>query len=175
MKAAAQRAAANGLPDTVLDELLGCLNPSAVTSTDLAARIDDLTARGGPPPLTQQSAVNSHWSRHTVLDTLADVGVQLPEAVAIAVRALDDELAVLQNGNADQRPEQERRLPELFLAADVAIAASGIDHQQLRLALLRAASGLARDGRALPDTPAGERAVTLLLEAAGSDHAGELL
>lgn len=175
VEAAGQRAAANGLPETILDELLGCLNPSAVTSTGLASRLEDLTVAGGPPPLTPRSAFNSHWSRHTVLDTLAEAGVQIPEAVATTVRALDDELTILQNGNADQRPEQERRLPQLFLAADAAIAASGIDHQQLRTLLLRSASELARDDRAMPDTPAGERAAALLLDAADSHDAGGFL
>jgi hypothetical protein len=175
VEAAGQRAAANGLPGTILDELLGCLNPSAVTSTRLASRLEELTATGGPPPLAPRSASDFHRSRHTLLDAFAEAGVQVPQAVAATVRALDDELTVLQNGSTDERPERQRRLPERFLAADAAIAASGIDHQQLRMLLLRAACELARDDRALPDTPAGQRAAALLLDAARGNDAGEFL
>jgi hypothetical protein len=175
VEAAGQRAAANGLPDTVLDELLGCLDASAVTSTELAPRLEALAATGGPPPLTSRSAISSHWSGHTLLDTLAEAGVQVPEDVATTVSALADEIRVLQNGAADERPEQERRLPDLFLAADAAIAASGIDHHELHMVLVRAASELASDGRALPGTPAGERAAAILLDAAASHDAGGFL
>jgi hypothetical protein len=175
VEAAGQRAAANGLPDTILDELLGCLNPSAVTSAGLASRLEDLTATGGPPPLAPRSASDFHRSRHTLLDALAEAGIQVPQAVATTVGTLDDELVVLQNGTTDQRPEQERRLPELFLAADAAIVASGIEHRQLRMLLLRVACELARDDRVLPDTPAGQRAAALLLDAARSDDAGRFL
>jgi hypothetical protein len=38
VEAAGQRATANGLPDTILDELLGCLNPSAVATASRAGR-----------------------------------------------------------------------------------------------------------------------------------------
>jgi len=110
-----------------------------------------------------------------VLDALAEAGMQVPQAVATTVGALDDELAVVQNGSTDQRPEPERRLPELFLAADAAITASGIDHQQLRMLLLRAASELACDDRVLPYTPAGQRAAALLLDAADRADDGEFL
>jgi hypothetical protein len=41
--------------------------------------------------------------------------------------------------------------------------------------LLRAACELARDDRALPDTPAGQRAAALLLDAARGNDAGEFL
>jgi hypothetical protein len=175
VEAAGQRAAANGLPGTILNELLGCLNPSAVTSPGLASRLADLTATGGPPPLAPRSASTSYRSRYTLLDALAEAGVQVPEAVATTVRALDDELTLLQNSSTDQHPMHERRLPELFLAADTAIADSGIHHQQLHMLLLRAASELAHDDRALPHTPAGQRAATLLLDAARSHDAGEFL
>src|SRR6266568_2614567 len=172
VEAAGQRAAANGLPGTILDELLGCLNPSAVTSAGLASRLEDLTATGGPPPLAPRSASDFHRTRYTLLDALAEAGMQVPTAVATTVSALDDELTVLQGSSTDQSPEPDRRLPELFLAADAAIAASGIDHQQLRMLLLRAASELARDDGALPDTPVGQRAATLLLDAADRADAG---
>jgi hypothetical protein len=61
------------------------------------------------------------------------------------------------------------------LAAGAAVAASGIDHQQLRMLLLRAASELACDDRVRPDAPVGQRADALLLDAADRADAGAFL
>lgn len=172
--AAGDRATTNGLPDRFLDELLGCLDPAAVTSPVLTSRLDELEAAGGAPSLTPRISIGFE-GRYTLLDRLAEDGVHLPDGVALAVSALDEELAFVRNGKADERPEQERRLPELFLAADTAIHEVGLDHEPLHMLLVQAACTLAGDDRLLPGTPAGQRAAVLLLEAADSDGAGRFL
>lgn len=175
LAAAGDRASANGMSDRFLDELLGCLEPATVTSPGLAARLEELDAAGGAPPLTPRISIGGFEGRYTLLDRLAEDGVQLPEGVAVAVSALDEEMAILRNGKNDERREQERRLPELFLAADRAVSDAGLDCEQLHLLLASAASMLAGDDRALPGTPAGERVAALLLQAAESDSAGRFL
>jgi hypothetical protein len=167
--AAGDRAAANDMPEQILDELLGCLNTSTVRSPQLRSRLQQL-ARSGPPSITPRRG----WSRVGARDPFLDeLGADVPAEVATAASALSMELTSVQNRPNDA--EEESRLPELFLSADAAIAKHGVEHDQLAMLLVRSASTLADDERVLPGSDVGERVVAVLLEASRSDNAGRFL
>jgi hypothetical protein len=155
------------------DALLGCLRSDSIVSPELAERLVELGPEGPPAvqPRMRMEAWSTPWS---MLDRLADEGVILPSPVEAAARLLNDEVIAVRNGR-DERPEEDRRLPEAFDAADVAFAACQELPPALLLLLVEAAAALARDPRVDPGTPLGDRVVGVLLDAAGSDDAGKFL
>ena len=66
-------------------------------------------------------------------------------------------------------------LPQAFLDADALLTPDSTTDARLRALLVQAATQVASDPRALPGTPAGERAVELLLGSAGALDAGHFL
>jgi len=117
--------------------------------------------------------VEASFAPSSIVDGLAHQGVVMPPPVDAAARALGDELNAARNGR-DDRPDDQRRLPEAFADADAAFAQGPELHPTLALLLVEAAATLARDRRVGPGTTVGDRVVAVLLDAAGSDDAGKL-
>lgn len=164
---------ANGGDPRRKDALLGCLRPGAITSPELVGRLSELGAEG-PPEVRPRLRVEASVTPWSMVDALADEGVVLPPSVDSAARALSDEMDAVRNGR-DEQPEEQRRLPEAFVAADAAFAECPTLHPRLALLLVDAAATLARDKRVGPRTAVGGRIAAVLLDAASIDHAGRLL
>jgi len=163
---------ANGGHPRRKDALLGCLRPGTIASPELAGRLGQLGSEG-PPPIEPRMRVEASFAPSSIVDGLAHQGVVMPPPVDAAARALGDELNAARNGR-DDRPDDQRRLPEAFADADAAFAQGPELHPTLALLLVEAAATLARDRRVGPGTTVGDRVVAVLLDAAGSDDAGKL-
>lgn len=172
--AAGEIAAAQGMSMRLMDELLGCLRPNAVTSAPLVSRLDELAPAGGPPPLTPRAQVTATVTPWSMVDDLREQGVQLTPDVEVVMRGLHSEYVLAANSR-DDRPEAERQLPDTFLSADAALAEQPDLDGRLIALLVQAAALLAADPRVLPRTSVGDRVVQVLLDAAGSDDAGHFL
>lgn len=156
------------------DALLGCLRPGTLTSPELVGRLSELGAEG-PPEVRPRVRIEASVTPWSILDALADEGVVLPPPVESAARALSDELDAARNGR-DERPKEQRRLPEAFEAAEAVFREYPNLHPRLTLLLVDAAATLARDGSVGgPGTALGRRMAAVLLAAASADHAGRLL
>lgn len=154
------------------DALIGCLRPEGITTPELAERVDEL-GPDGPPPVRPRMSVEASFTPWSLVGGLLEQGVSIATDVEEVARNLDHEVRAARNGR-DDRAEGERRLLEVFEAAHIVFAACPDLHPRLALLLVEAAEVLAADPRVGPDTPVGDRVATLLLEAAGSDGAGEM-
>ncbi len=164
---------ANGVAQAAKDALIGCLQPDAITSPTLRARLDELGAEDMPDPQPYKQVET--WSRQwSILDSLAEEGIELEPEVETAAQTLDEELQAA-SGNSGTKPESERRLAEAFDEAYEAFASFEPLPPALELLLVRAAEALARDCSVLPATALGERVLAVLTEAAGSTETGEFL
>jgi hypothetical protein len=163
---------ANNGPQRTKDALLGCLGQNAVASPDLASRLEELGPEGPPAPLPRMrvTATTEQW---TIVDRLASEGVVLSAEVEAAARTLYEEVMFARNGR-DDRPDEQRRLPEAFAEADRAFSECTILDPSLALLLVEAAADLARDRRVKPGTSVGDRVLAVLAQAAGSAAAGKL-
>jgi hypothetical protein len=172
--AAGKIAMAEGMSTRVIDELLGCLRPDTVTSAVLVSRLDELAPAGGPPPLSAAAPPPDTASRWSAVDDWKEQGLQLAPDLEAVVRRLHSEYALAAEGR-DERPEPDRQLPDAFLSADASLADQPNLNKRLRMLLVQAAAVLAWDTRVLPGTPLGERVIQTLLDASGSEDAGDFL
>lgn len=179
VRAAGERANGAGRrrPERIVDELLGCLDPARVTGDAERNRLAALTQSGGPPPLTPRPQVTAWFAgRETLLERLADRGTTVSAALAAAIGALDEAVALLSAGGPGETTQAARRqIPELFLAADRAGAANPAVPRPIRLLMTEAATMLAYDVNVVPGTPLARRVVDVLLQAAVSNDAGRML
>ncbi|MDD7968432.1 NACHT domain-containing protein [Actinomycetospora lemnae] len=155
------------------DALTGCLRPDAVTSPALVARLAEIGPQGTPrpePPVTVGASV-SPW---TATDRLREQGIELKAETDAVVRRLDEELRLVQSHN-DERPDAQRRLPDLFTEADNVFEQDDELPQAALELLLDAAGALARDERVGHDSDRGRRLVELLLWAADQSECGSFL
>lgn len=158
-------------PQQLKDALLGCLRRDAITSPALISRLDELGPEG-PPEVVPRMPVMARFEPRSLVNELAERGIHLEAPVEAAARALSEELGLVRSG-ADKRPENERRLLELFLEADTAFAASASLPPALDRLLVDAAAALCRDRRVRPGTPAGDRVLAVLTAAASSSDNGQ--
>ena len=175
VRAAGVRAAAAGRRESVVDQLLGCLDAARIADAGTASRLAALAAEGGLPPLSPQAkAPGGPSGRHTLAERLTESGMPVTAELAAAVEDLDDDVALLgSRGPTDDVNAAWQRLPERFLAADHADAAASTAPDEVRRLLVRAAALLAGDDRVTPSTPLGERIRDVLLDAATSPDAGQ--
>lgn len=155
------------------DALTGCLRPDAIASPGLVARLAEIGPEGPPrpePPIIVEATV-SPW---TVTDRLREQGVELDAETDAAIRRLDEELRLVQSHN-DERPDAQRRLPELFAEASDVFKRNDELPQAAWELLLDAAAALARDERVAHDSDRGRRLVELLLWAADQSESGSFL
>ena len=172
--AAGEIATAQGMSPRVMDELLGCLRPDAVTSAVLVSRLDELAPAGGPPPLTPHAPAPGTPDSWSAVDDWMEQGLEPTPDLEVVVRRLHREYALAVEGR-DERPEADRQLPDAFLSADAALVGQPNLNKRLRMLLVQAAAVLAWDTRVLPGTPLGERVIQTLLDASGSEDAGGFL
>ena len=166
------RTALDEMVQRTKDALLGCLRPEAVVSPELVARL----ARMGPdgPPRIDPPTMTSFVTSSTTTDRLRAEGIELnPQVVSIADR-LGEQLTLARNAR-DARPDDERRLPDVFVEADRAFAQDESLSPSLLQLLVDAADVLAHDQRVGPDGALGQRIVQLLTEAAEQPDAGSFL
>lgn len=156
------------------DVLLGCLVPNTITSPVLNSRLQEIGVDELPniEPRVYATRGSEPWSP---LDDLVRQGVPLDGNIDVAARALDDVLRVVNGGGADDRPEAERRLFEVFIQADEAFVEVANLPPHLEHLRIDGAAALARDPRILPGTDVGDRVLEILLSAASSPNAGEFL
>jgi len=163
--AAVQRCDPRSAP-RLRDELLGCLPADALTEPALLTRRSELDAAGGPPPITPSLRMTSTVEPHSRINDMIEDGAQITGPVDTWHRL---ETALRRSRERDGRSDD---LPEAFLAADAALSGARTPDDRLRRILLDAAAQLTADERVLPGTPAGERAVALLLDAAQGGQVG---
>ena len=179
VRAAGERATAAGWrrPERIVDELLGCLDPARVTGIAEKTRLASLAQSEGPPPLTPRPQVQSWFAgRETLLDRLAEDGINVGTRLAAAIDALDEAVALVGSGGSPDATQPARqRIASLFLAADKAGAADPTSPKPIRLLMTEAAGLLAGDVNVAPSSQLGRRVVDILLQAATSSDAGRML
>lgn len=164
---------AHGGSQRLKDALLGCLRRDAITSPALTSRLDELGAEG-PPDVVPWMHMTAKFQHRSLVNELAERGIQLEAPVEAAAEALSEELGVVRSGS-DKRPESERRLLELFLEADATFASAASVPPDLERLAVDSAAALAYDRRVRPGTPIGERVLALLTAAATRSDAGSFL
>ena len=179
IRAAGERATAAGRrqPQRIVDELLGCLDPSRVTSDAETDRLASLNEEGGPPPLTARPQATAFWrDRCTLLDRLAERGTTIDPPLATAIDALDEAIALAETPGPDGTTREAlRRIAALFLTADEAGATDSAAPREIRLLMTWTAALLAGDVNTVPGTPLARRVADNLLQAATSNDAGRML
>jgi hypothetical protein len=179
VRAGGERATAAGWrqPERIVDELLGCLDPARIIGITERSRLTSLAQSGGPPPLTPTPQVQSWYAgRETLLDRLAEDGINIDTRLADAINALDEAVALVSSGGPPDTTQPARqRIPRLFLAADAAGAADPTGPKPIRLLMTEAAGLLADDVNIAPNSKPGRRVVDILVQGATSGDAGRML
>jgi hypothetical protein len=108
------------------------------------------------------------------IDDLLERGVVLEPEVESAARDLHKALNEL-NDNKPAEPDAIEQLADLFALAYEVFAAAGSTPSRLEYLLVDAASRLARAKVISPENPHGPLVVKVLVEAAGSEDAGNFV
>ena len=162
----------NGRSDYVKDVLVGCLDGEAIADESIASHRERLGDAAPDIPTPPSMIADARpWSP---IDDLLERGVVLEPEVESAARDLHKALNEL-NDNKPAEPDAIEQLADLFALAYEVFAAAGSTPSRLEYLLVDAASRLARAKVISPENPHGPLVVKVLVEAAGSEDAGNFV